>query len=531
MTGLPLEGLLSVEDVAGYLSLSTKTIRRMISRGELVSHRVGRSVRVNATCVTSLVAGSVTSAAVETIAMTEKKHEPATGAPRLYRQRGRSRVWTALVNNQEVPLGTHDEKEARRRLAGMTQGAAARDRDERRGRAPWRVYPDPGRDGFVVKYYDAAGRRRLHRVPSGTNDAQQAEAYAQDWFARHVAGQSSAVSPVRGVTLRPGMTFEQFSRAWTSGDLARMFPDHVRAKATAKHDLQRLTLYVFPIIGHEVMSAFEGRHGLDLVERVQMGLPPVSSKFTRSSRRHVLQAIHRTLVLATYPGRLISANPLPKGFLPKVDSTKSKSYVYPDEDAKLMACRAIPVALRLVYGILAREGMRVSELLDLKWSDVDLERGIVVLDENKTDDPRSWALDPGVAEALRRWRKVFAWGPSPDVRVFRAKDNTRIDKYELALGLRESLARAGVSRPQIFERSPTRLPLRAHDLRASFVTVHLALGKSEAWITDRTGHRSSQMVYLYKRAARAHAELNLGAFLPLHGAIPELSDVGSGAAG
>ena len=55
------------------------------------------------------------------------------------------------------------------------------------------------------------------------------------------------------------------------------------------------------------------------------------------------------------------------------------------------------------------------------------------------------------------------------------------------------------------------------------MTVNLALGKSEAWITDRTGHRSSQMIYRYKRQARTHAELSLGGFKPLHEAIPELA--------
>ena len=54
--------------------------------------------------------------------------------------------------------------------------------------------------------------------------------------------------------------------------------------------------------------------------------------------------------------------------------------------------------------------------------------------------------------------------------------------------------------------------------------MHLALGKTEAWITDRTGHRSSQMIYTYKRAARTVADLKLGVFDALHAAIPELRD-------
>jgi integrase len=79
----------------------------------------------------------------------------------------------------------------------------------------------------------------------------------------------------------------------------------------------------------------------------------------------------------------------------------------------------------------------------------------------------------------------------------------------------------------LFEASDTRIPLRAHDLRATFVTVNLAAGKTEAWITDRTGHKSSQMIYRYKRQARTHAELNLGPLRPLYEAIPELAGVTS----
>jgi hypothetical protein len=56
-----------------------------------------------------------------------------------------------------------------------------------------------------------------------------------------------------------------------------------------------------------------------------------------------------------------------------------------------------------------------------------------------------------------------------------------------------------------------------------FVMVNLALGKSETWISDRTGHKSSQMIHRYKRASRTHAELDLGPLKPLHEATPELA--------
>jgi integrase len=81
-----------------------------------------------------------------------------------------------------------------------------------------------------------------------------------------------------------------------------------------------------------------------------------------------------------------------------------------------------------------------------------------------------------------------------------------------------------VTREKLFERSPNRIRLRAHDLRPTFVT--LALGpheKTEAWVATRTGHRSSQMIALYWRQAKTAVELRLTWLRPLHEIIPELA--------
>ncbi|MGA7123877.1 MAG: hypothetical protein WBY94_27490 [Polyangiaceae bacterium] len=80
-----------------------------------------------------------------------------------------------------------------------------------------------------------------------------------------------------------------------------------------------------------------------------------------------------------------------------------------------------------------------------------------------------------------------------------------------------------MKRPELTNPKSGRLRLRARDLRGSFVTLGLATGRTEAWVTDRTGHKSSSMIYRYKRASRTAAELGLGWFAPLDEAIPELS--------
>ncbi|WP_437579608.1 hypothetical protein [Sorangium sp. So ce887] len=70
-----------------------------------------------------------------------------------------------------------------------------------------------------------------------------------------------------------------------------------------------------------------------------------------------------------------------------------------------------------------------------------------------------------------------------------------------------------------------------HDTRATFITIKLTNGRTETWISDRTGHKSSRQIHHYKRAARKVAELGLGDFAPLDEAIPELNGKGGPADG
>jgi hypothetical protein len=80
--------------------------------------------------------------------------------------------------------------------------------------------------------------------------------------------------------------------------------------------------------------------------------------------------------------------------------------------------------------------------------------------------------------------------------------------------------RVGVERIQLYEGSATRQRFRAHDLRATFVTVALASGHTETWVSDRTGHDGHSMIERYRRKARTW---NLGELGSLCDLIPELA--------
>ncbi len=325
-----------------------------------------------------------------------------------------------------------------------------------------------------------------------------------------LGGSLVVASPKRET--EPSMTLERFAKAWADGTLHARWPDHVPPKEErgAAADARVFRMYVNDLIGKVPVASLTLEHA----DRVMAALP---ARLASASRRHVAQALHRVLALAVYPARLLEKSPIPRGWLPKVKRTRAFTFVYPEEDASLMAKTTIPLARRIFFGILAREGLRRDELAHLRWSDLDLERGMIRLDVNKTDDPRAWALDPSVVRTLAAW-KARQSPPSAERLVFEVGGRA-MSVLKFAEVLRSDLEAAGIERPELYERSEVRRPVRVHDLRASFVTVSLATGKTEAWVSDRTGHRSSEMINRYRRAARTWAEAGLGPFLPLDTAI------------
>ena len=82
-----------------------------------------------------------------------------------------------------------------------------------------------------------------------------------------------------------------------------------------------------------------------------------------------------------------------------------------------------------------------------------------------------------------------------------SKKRKRLDTpmyvQHLGVDLRAWLQEAGVKRRKLFQRSAERIPLRVHDLRATFVTLALANNKTEAWVMARTGHKTSIMLARY----------------------------------
>lgn len=356
----------------------------------------------------------------------------------------------------------------------------------------------------VVDQLIGGGRRDLVRAmaeatAAATTPKELARARAA---ARAFASGHGAPSTAAGLT-----TFEDVANDWMSGELRRKYPGHVRKKASFAIERGRLKRYIYPLIKDVPIVAFEKAHA----DLVMSKLPPERVK-TSATRRHVAQIICRVLNLAVMPLGLIKASPLPKGYLPRIESHRHYTCLFPREEAKLLACKDVPEVERLFFGILDREGMRVSELADCEWWQWNLEEGTFTATKTKTGDPRMWAVRPDVARAMRIWSDRYA---KTKARPFVDLVPDEKSKVWLATRLRDALKAAGVTRTELFESTEHTGKMRAHDLRATFVTCSIAEGKADTWIRDRTAHKTMSMVDRYRRTARQFAELQAGSLVDL----------------
>lgn len=159
-------------------------------------------------------------------------------------------------------------------------------------------------------------------------------------------------------------------------------------------------------------------------------------------------------------------------------------YIYSDEEIRdllrvTQGLRPVgglrPVTFQTLFGLLAASGLRVSEALQLRREDVDLERGVLTIREGKFHHSRCVPLHPTVVTALRRYAaRRDAHCRCPQCRNFFIRDDGTSVGYDHARQAFRQLRRALRWRPNTHGRLP-----RIHDLRHHFVCARLL-----AWYRD-----------------------------------------------
>jgi integrase len=132
-------------------------------------------------------------------------------------------------------------------------------------------------------------------------------------------------------------------------------------------------------------------------------------------------------------------------------------------------------------------GARKMEIMNLTWEDVDLHRGVAILNETKNDERRALPLTGNALELLKGLRKNRRLGTNL---LFPRADGQK------PIELRNAWERA-LKQAQIDD-------FKFHDLRHSAASYLAMSGASLAEIAEVLGHKTLQMVKRYSHLSEQH---------------------------
>ena len=193
------------------------------------------------------------------------------------------------------------------------------------------------------------------------------------------------------------------------------------------------------------------------------------------------------------PFRKIPTLKEPRGrvrFLSDDEFDEAGNVVKQGERTRLLAaCKTHSDQFYTIVVLALSTGARQGEILNLRWRDVDLQRGIIILEETKNSERRAIPLQGHALELVREMSKLRRI--NTDL-LFPSKKDPR---QPLAIQhiWQKALKTANIQ------------DFRFHDLRHSAASYLAMSGASIAEIAEVLGHKTLQMVKRYAHLSEPHA--------------------------
>lgn len=322
------------------------------------------------------------------------------------------------------------------------------------------------------------GKRKYARAIRNTRKE------AAAWLAQQRASRET------GTLAEPNAeTVASFMRRWIGTTAVH----EVKAR-TIQLYREMLDYYIAPAIGHVPLQKLSPQQIAQLYhERLQAGLSPRTVQIIHAVLRRALQQALRWNLIPRNPVDLVKR---PRAERPEI-ATRT-----PDQVIRFLEA-AREDRLHALYTLAATIGLRLGEVLGLRWDDVDLEAGTLTVSQTlgrvgntlTFDTPKTRAsrrtIDlPAVAvQSLRRWRREQAaerlrlgeaWA-HPEL-VFTTGVGTPLNPSNVRnRSFHAILERAGLPR------------IRFHDLRHSAATMMLSQGVPPRVLQDVLGHSDIRM--------------------------------------
>jgi integrase len=340
-----------------------------------------------------------------------------------------------------------------------------------------RVYRDSrmqnagGQPAWCIDYVDAQGVRQRERTAASTKELAQK-------IIRKKLDEVELIK-IHGLSAVERVSFNDFLPEYLGHVNA------VRTK-TAQIRVPSLTRVLARTFGSKVISRI--RTG-----DVQRWVDMRSKEMARGGRNTIkpatvvgefvcLSAVFREARKRGY----VHENPCRGVTLPRVNNKLTRCLT-DDQERKLLD--ASSECFRPIVQTALYTGMRLGELLDLRWGDVDFETGIVTIMHGKGEKMRHIPMVPELVEVLEEIPRAISSRGEASPYVFNNPDTaTRwVDtKKQWARAMRISAIRE----------------FRFHDLRHTFASRLAQRGASLKAIQDLLGHADLKMTMRYAHLAQ-----------------------------
>lgn len=174
------------------------------------------------------------------------------------------------------------------------------------------------------------------------------------------------------------------------------------------------------------------------------------------------------------------------------------TYSYPNVPGGFIPYQNMINSVSTAIKILMTTGMRLGEVLNLKLSDIDLDRQIFYIKEAKNNNQRIIPFSNTIKLAIQQYLKMTPFTIENNDYLLQSKENNQLKRYCVTYYYRKSLKFAGIE--HIKGKGP-----RIHDFRHTFAVMSLTqLQKSEkninlslTYLSTYLGHKSLKETQKY----------------------------------
>jgi integrase len=315
------------------------------------------------------------------------------------------------------------------------------------------------------------------------------------------------------------MIFSDFFKEWE-----KKYADKELAETTLTNYLTHLKNYIIPKIGHIRIDQITPMHIISLLEDMKRIKDPGRPLSNRTKQDTYLTL--RNIFERAVEWQVITLNPLTKVKKPKILDEEAKEVNVYDEDEVITLLQAVqsePFHWRIFLSLALIAGLRRSESLGLEWKNINLEEGILDIQQVITKGRNGAVIKPPKTKTSKRLITL----PSSlveELKLYKVHCKNESDKMgdkwieteREWLFFNENGTHFYPTTPTTWWRRFTKRArvrfIRLHDLRHTSATLLINQGIHAKIISSRLGHSDIRVTmntygHALRSADRAAAEV------------------------